>query len=452
MHIFYYIADMTGEQNDSPTSLFIAIFLIMAVNPFSVYDVGMWMSFLATLGILATGPVISGFAFGSNPRWLRKLLSFFVSLVIMTVSAVFFTLPIEWFVFGGVSIFSPIANLIFIPLTQVLLYLLIMMTVFGAIPFLASPIGQAAQILIEAVLDLAEYFSDMKGIYASLRYPFVPWVIVFLIIGVLAVLFIKRLKAVHLFTVFAVCLVIYGVGYFAYTQTHQDSAYVYLQTDGKSDAFGVISRNETVVIDISTGGYSVLAEAVKHTEEFYACEIDVLVLTHYHSYHADTLHRLTEQVKIRRVLLPEPHSEQDLAHYREILGVLEGAVDTELYQTDGTQKIEVGNAVLTLPRTEYIKRSTHPITSFSVSVGEKGVSYFGESATETDLGGTGNDVVIFGSHGPEIRHIFDSSPFADAQVLIFTNKTTAALTETENLRGSTVFTEDYGGYISILFE
>jgi competence protein ComEC len=452
MHSFYYVADTIGERNDSPTSLFVAIFLIVLVNPASVYDVGMWMSFLATFGILATAPIISDMIGWDLPRMARKVLGFLLSLICMTLSAVFFTLPITWTAFGGVSLLSPLANLIFVPLTQIILYLLIVLTLVGGIPFLANPIGQAAQLLISFMTALAEAFSDWKGIYVSLRYPFVAWVIAALIVGVLAVLFIRRVKLAHIFTVFALCCVIYGAGYFAHAQTYKDSAYVYLQTDGKSDAVGVVSGNETVIIDISTGGYSVLSDAVKHAEDFYACEIDVLVLTHYHSYHANTLHRLTESVKVRRLLLPMPSSEQDHEYYRALCDQLEGIVEIETYQADGTQRLEAGNAEIALPRTEYIKRSAHPIVSFSVSLEDKGLSYLGESATETDVYGIKNAVMIFGSHGPSAKHIFDSSPIADSELVIFADRSYMELTDAEAFENKIVFPEDYGGWIRILFE
>ena len=452
MHAFLYIADTIGERNDSPTSLFVAIFLIMFVNPRSVYDVGMWMSFLATLGILATVPIVSQITFGGCPRLVRKALLFIVSLICMTVSAVFFTLPVTWLAFGGISILSPFANLIFIPLTQIILYLLIILTVVSFMPFLASMLGDAAEVLIDIVFDLAEALSDMKGIYVSLRYPFVAFVIAVLIAGILAVLFIKKVKVAYLFAVFAICTVIYGAGYFGYMQIYRESAYVYLQTDGKSDAVGIVSGNETVVVDISTGGYSVLSDVMKQAEDFYACEIDVLVLTHYHSYHANTLRRLTEQIKIRRILVPEPSTEKEYTYYSDICSVLGDFVETERYQTDETQKIEVRNAVLTLHPAEYIGRSTHPIVRFSATVGEKSFGYLGESATETDFSDMKCDVVVFGSHGPVLHHIFDSAPFASAELVIFTDEAYAELTETETLTGAVVFAEDYGGRISILFE
>lgn len=158
------------------------------------------------------------------------------------------------------------------------------------------------------------------------------------------------------------------------------------------------------------------------------------------------------RVKIHKILLPEPTSEQDAEHYESIYGQLKTLVEIEVYPTDGTQSLRIGNAILSLPETERIARSTHPIVRFSASLGNKGMTYLGESATETDLSNSANAVVIFGSHGPSAKHIFDSSPIANAELVVFADRSHAELTDTEIIGGQIAFSEDYGGWIRILFE
>ena len=449
---FLYIADSLGESSDSLTALFAAIFLIMIFRPGAVYDVGMWMSFLATLGIVLIAPVIPSIKSKKCQWLLKKIINFIISLICVTISATFFTLPVVYIAFGGISLISPIANLIFIPLIQIVLYLLIILIAVGSFPSLAAPIGKVAQILISFVCDTAERLSDNKDIYISLRYPFVPWVIGILILGILTVLVIRKLRAVHLYTVFAICIAVYAVCFFGYTQTQQDHTYLYLETDGKSDVVSVISRGETVVVDISTGGYSVLSEAAEHIGDFYECEIDVLVLTHYHQYHANSLRKLLGKIKIHRVLLPEPTSEKEISYYQDICAQLVGHVEVETYQMDGSASMRIGNAELSLSETEYLDRSTHPIVCFAVSVGEKGVSYLGAGATETDFSELSNSVVIFGSNGPSVRNIFDIGSASNSELLIFANSSHADLTDISSVYGQVAYAEDYDGWIRILFE
>ena len=449
---FLYISDLIGERNDSLTALFAAIFLIVVFRPGAVYDVGMWLSFLATLGIVLIAPVIPSVKGGKCPWLLRKIVNFIISLICVTIAATFFTLPVVYIAFGGISLISPIANLIFIPLIQIVLYLLIVLTAVGSFPSLAIPIGKAAQILISLVCDTAERLSDNKDIYVSLRYPFVPWIIGALVLGVLAVLVIRKLRARHLYTVFALCIVIYAACFFGYAHMQKDHTYLYLNTDGKSDAVGIVSRGETVVIDISTGGYFALSEAADHIGDFYEREIDVLVLTHYHQYHANSLRKLLGKIKVHKVLLPEPTSEKDASYYLDICAQLAGHVEVEIYRTDGSAGLQIGNAALSLSETEYLDRSTHPIVRFSISVGEKGVSYIGAGATETDLSDSVNAVMIFGSNGPSVRNIFDIGFAANSELLIFANASHADLTDVSSAYGQIAYAEDYNGWVRILFE
>lgn len=449
---FVYLADTIGENGDSLTSLFIAIFLILVFRPTSVYDIGMWMSFLATLGILITLPAIPKIRLRKCPRLVNKILNFVLSLLCITVSATFFTLPVTYIAFSGISLFSLVSNLIFVPLIQLVLYLLTALTLLGGIPFLAEPIGGAAQALISFICDTAVRLSDIRGIYVSLRYPFLPWMIALLIVGVLAVLMIKKVKTAYIFAVFAFCVVFYALGCLGYTHIEGENTYVYLETDGKSDAVGIVSEGKTVLVDISTGGYSVLSRAADHIEDFCECELDVLILTHYHFYHPNTLRKLTNRLKIHHIYLPEPITEDDVFCYQAICSQLAGSVEITVYPADGTQSLQAGELVLHLTQAEYTERSVHPIVRFSATVGEKGFTYLGEGATETDFSGDVREVMIFGSNGPSMKHIFDSELIADAELIIFADPSHAELTDTEIIAGKIAFPEDYGGWIKILFE
>lgn len=448
---FLYLADTVGENHDSLTSLFVAIFLILFFRPTAVYDVGMWMSFLATLGILATISALPQMFLGKRNRVRMRIFRFVLTLFCVTVSATFFTLPVTYLAFDGISLVSPIANLLFVPLVQILLYVLVALTALSAFPLAAAPIGSLARMLIALICDTAVRFSEMEGIYLSLRYPFVRWMIVLLIVGVLSVLMIRNVKSVCIFGVFALCAAFYAVGYIGYMQTEGQTGYVYLETDGKSDAVGIVSAGKSALIDVSTGGHSVLSRAADRMAHFCECEIDVLVLTHYHSYHPNTLRKLMNRIKIHRVFLPEPSTEQEIRYYRAICEALGEGVDITVYPADGSRRLQVGAAVVTLPDSERIERSTHPIVRFSASFGEKGFSYLGESATETDWSDGVREVVVFGSHGPAMRDGLDLEPVADAEQIVFADRAHTALTDTSDLKGKISFPEDSGGWVKIPF-
>lgn len=456
MLLFFYLADMLGEQNDSTTSLFFAIFLILICRPNAVYDIGMWLSFLATFGILAVLPAISMFSVTRKSKFyiFRRIAYYFISVVIISLAATLFTLPVVWIAFGGISLFAPFANLIFIPLTQIILYLLMFLTVFAWFPWLSDKTGGAIDGLADLSETLAKNLSDTEGIYLSLRYPFVPYLLLGLIIGVLIVLLIKRIRPVWMFTVFSVFMIAFGTSYYGYMAMNHDNSFVYLETDGKSDAVGFFSEGKTALVDVSTGGFSVYREVSQRIADFYETEIDVFILTHYHRYHAGTIRKLMENLKIHKVLLPEPMTEKEQSYFDQICSVIDGNAEIEIYPTDDSHRETVGDITLEFAETEYLTRSSHPLICFSADIGEDGkdFSYLSSGVTETDFAENVSAVTVIGTNGPVMKHIFDVTPLKKSELVIFSEKSLADWTEIEKISEKTVYAEDYGGYVKIMFE
>jgi hypothetical protein len=235
---------------------------------------------------------------------------------------------------------------------------------------------------------------------------------------------------------------------------NRDVSFVYLETDGKSDAVGFFSEGKSMIVDISTGGNSLYREISERLEDFYEVELDVLVLTHYHQYHAGTLQKLVNHLKIRQILLPEPKTENEKEYFDRICSVISGKAEIVIYQTDNAESITVGEFTLNLLQKEYLKRSSHPIVCFSAEIGEdgKGFSYLGAGATETDFSEAVRSVTVLGTHGPAMKNIFDAKPLGNAELVIFSDKATSDWTEMEKISEKSVYAEDYGGYIRIMFE
>ena len=401
-------------------------------------------------------PVLSLFSVSHKSKFyvIKRIGFYLISMIGMSLAATFFTLPVIWIAFGGISLIAPLANLIFIPLTQIFLYLLVFLTLFGGFPWLAAKIGEMTEGLSEFSETLAYKLSDPEDVYISLRYPFVPYLLLVLIVGILTVLFIKKIRPAWIFAVFALFVITFGVCFGRYTEMNRDISFVYLETDGKSDAVGFFSEGESMIVDISTGGSSLYREISERLEDFYEVELDVLVLTHYHPYHAGTLQKLVNHLKIHRILLPEPKTENEREYFARICSVISGKTEIVIYQTDKAETVTIGEITLHLPQKEYLKRSSHPLVCFSADIGDdgKGFSYFGAGVTETDFAEDIRSVTVLGTHGPTMKNIFDSAPLQNAELVIFSEKSVSDWTETKKISEKTVYAEDFGGYIKITFE
>lgn len=89
-------------------SLIIAATALLLFNPLWIWDLGFQLSFLATLGLLVTVPIVS--------KGLDWLPSAVVPMVAVPIAAYLWTMPLMLFVFGVISPYSILVNILVSPL------------------------------------------------------------------------------------------------------------------------------------------------------------------------------------------------------------------------------------------------------------------------------------------------------------------------------------------------
>lgn len=104
---------VTTERKVKPLgSLLLAATLLLIFNPLWIWDLGFQFSFLATLGLLVTVPLLM--------KWLDWLPTTIAPLVAVPIAAYLWTLPLQLYVFGVVSPYSIPINILSAPLVTVL--------------------------------------------------------------------------------------------------------------------------------------------------------------------------------------------------------------------------------------------------------------------------------------------------------------------------------------------
>jgi len=113
-----FLAQLAGRRISSLKALFIAGFLILLFNPLALrYDLGFQLSFCATLGIILFGPVFNyWFKSAIKNNSLREVL-------VMTLAAQVFVLPILSLNFGYFSLVSLFSNILVFPVLPMIMVL-----------------------------------------------------------------------------------------------------------------------------------------------------------------------------------------------------------------------------------------------------------------------------------------------------------------------------------------
>lgn len=120
-------------------------------------DLGWQLSFAAFAGVMISAPLIHSYFFGDKSEHaLRRIL-------IETISAQIWTLPILLLAFGKVSVVAPIANILILPLVPLAMLLTFIAGIGGIfLPALANIIGLPAQALLTYMTHTAQYIGGLS--------------------------------------------------------------------------------------------------------------------------------------------------------------------------------------------------------------------------------------------------------------------------------------------------
>ena len=134
------LADTIGRDRNIFNSLGIAAFILLLIDPYSVFEVGFQLSFLAVLGIVYLFPIIYNRLYFSNPM-LDKLWG----LTCVSIAAQISTAPLSLFYFHQFPTYFLLSNLVVIPASFVILIAGLPMVILGS---LWSVIGKAIGFLL----------------------------------------------------------------------------------------------------------------------------------------------------------------------------------------------------------------------------------------------------------------------------------------------------------------
>lgn len=182
-------AQKIGRLNSSGRAITVTAFLMLIFNPLLLkIDVGFQLSFIACLGIVYLKPILDNLFF-KLPNYfnLRDILT-------LTLAAQVGVLPILIFHFGQVSLISPLANILIVPLLPFLMIggMIVSFVVFIYLP-LAKLLAYPVYLLLGYLIKTINLLADFP--LAGFELKNISWII---LVGYYLILFyfLKKKKAV----------------------------------------------------------------------------------------------------------------------------------------------------------------------------------------------------------------------------------------------------------------
>jgi competence protein ComEC len=153
------IGPLWGRTADSLTSLLLAAVAMAVVEPRILLDVGMQLSLSATLGLVLLWPRLR--------RRLRGLPPILAEPAGLTLAATLATLPITLSVFQSVSLVSPLAHILAVPLLPPVLASTALLALVAASPPLASVVSWVAWVPSSLLVYVIQLCGDLPGAAVS---------------------------------------------------------------------------------------------------------------------------------------------------------------------------------------------------------------------------------------------------------------------------------------------
>lgn len=310
------VALLLGRRNDALNALAASAFLMTAIRPQAVWDVGFQLSFAATLGmILYAEPLhrrVGAFLSARIPGPLGKaVVGWFGDAVAATLAAQVLTLPLTVAYFRNLSPISVMANLLIVPVQPQVM-------TWGGVGLLLAliwlplgmPVAWASWLFLAYTIRVAEILARVPG--ASLEVARVPWPVVVGYYAVVAGLTFgshrvrkwlspaarRWAKAVRRWRWEGALAVVAALVWAAGLQMPDGRLHVYFMNVGEGDAVLIRTpRGNAVLVDGGSDPARLLSEVGRRLP-FWQRSLALVFLTHPHADHTGGLIGVLERYKV----------------------------------------------------------------------------------------------------------------------------------------------------------
>lgn len=162
MLTIYSVSTLARRTRMSVNALCLAAWIMLLINPVSIWDVGFQMSFMAMIGIFACfDPLyrLVDIEFLFSHSLFKKVWA----LVCASVAAQVTTMPLAVYYFGRLPLMFLLTNLVAIPLVTALLYAVFLSVLFWIVPFIRT-------ILIKISLYVASWLMSAVAMLSRIDY------------------------------------------------------------------------------------------------------------------------------------------------------------------------------------------------------------------------------------------------------------------------------------------
>ncbi len=404
MQGFLLLAPLFRRDGDPLTSLGAALLVILLPNPFAAASVSLQLSFAATFGIVLLSGRLYHLLFdwyqGDN-KHLRRVLSFGCANLAVSLSAMICTVPLVAYYFNTLSLVSPLAGLLAVPLAGYA-FMASFVTVLAGFAWLplAQVLGWIAYGLIRLVLWIAYVLTRWRyhAVYFDNYYLRIWLAAAYMGFGLCAA--VKRWRKRKYLFAAAACAALLALAIWGNTLVYRSGNMNVTVLDvGQGESVALYSGGQAMLVDCGSSNSYIDAGAVAADalSSMGFSHLKAVAVTHFHADHTNGLYTLLSRLKVDTLYLPDMEDEYGV---RERLLELADRYGITVEWVRRTTLVSVGDVMVTL---------YPPVGEGDIN--EQGLSVLG-SANDFDVLITGD------MKGDTERALLEKYPVPDIEILV----------------------------------
>ena len=330
MSIYMIIASLFHKRVTSISAINFSLLILLIINPYSILDIGMQLSYGGTIGIIFLNKPLKKVVNkklkkkeqDSSTNLIRKLKEKIMEIVLISLSANIIILPITLYHFNTLSITFLISNLLASPLLGAIIILGFLTII---ISFIFEPIAKILtiplKILIEVLLQVATRVGNIPFSQVYLKTPKIYLICAYYLAIAMYILYkklknknnkrriekiiFKKVKKINQKKIVAFVLII-TILFSIYNHIPQNLKINFIDV-GQGDSTLVITpNNKTILID--GGGNKTGYDIGKNVLLPYLLnkgitKLDYIIVSHFDTDHVGGLLSLMENLKVGQVII-----------------------------------------------------------------------------------------------------------------------------------------------------
>lgn len=304
----------------------ITLYLVLLVNPYNIFNVGVIFSFLSVLGIHLFYNLFFSY-FKVNLKLKRKFAIKIYSNISLTISSQVLIFPFLIYYFQKISLIAILSNMLVIVILNILLLNCFILFILFFIPILSTILIHCCNILSNIfifevkILDKIN-FLDVKVPKINISIMILYYLLVIIVLYGKNIKFIswKYRKNIDV-TMKVFCILTVTYFFTWYIKTMYFEKYVIFFNVGQGNMALIHNNTTNIIVDIGSTRENNAGNIITNFLKAKNIEnIDAVFITHMHSDHVNGIYNLIAEANVKRVCFSIPVEENE--YYYDICKIL----------------------------------------------------------------------------------------------------------------------------------